>query len=166
MRAGRTAKLARDVEKDEVRVIARNRKASFLYEIIDKMEAGIALLGSEVKSLRSGKVTLTEAYAAPHGQELFLHNLHIPPYSQATIETHDPLRRRKLLMHRRQIRRLLGKVQERGLTLVPLQIYFRGGHAKIELALVRGKHKFDKREAIAKRDARRDLDRARSKERE
>ena len=143
-------------------MVARNRRATFLYEILDRLEAGLVLRGSEVKSLRAGKVSLADAYAAPHGQEFFLHNLRIPPYDKATIDPPDPTRRRKLLLHKQQIRRLLGKVKERGLTLIPLQIYFRGGFAKVELGLARGKHKFDKREALAKKDLRRDLDRARS----
>jgi SsrA-binding protein len=146
----------------EVRVIARNRRATFLYEILETIEAGLALVGSEVKSLRAGKVSLTDAYALPQGSEIYLHNLHIAAYEKATITPHDPLRRRKLLLHRRQILRLAGKIRERGLTLIPLQVYFRGSVAKVELALARGKRKFDKREAIAKKDLRRDMERLRA----
>jgi SsrA-binding protein len=157
------AELSREKPDPEVQVVARNRRATFLYEILDRFEAGLALQGSEVKSLRAGKVTLADAYAAPHGQEFFLHNLRIPPYDKATIDPPDPDRRRKLLLHKRQIRRLLGKVKERGLTLIPLQIYFRGGYAKVELGLARGKRKFDKRDSIAKKDLRRDIERERGR---
>lgn len=144
---------------EAIRVVARNRRASFLYEILETIEAGLALVGSEVKSVRAGKVTLTDAYAAPEGNEIFLFNLHIAVYEKSTIERPDPIRRRKLLLHRRQILRLAGKIRERGLTLIPVQVYFKGGRAKVELALARGKRKYDKREAIAKKDLRRDLER-------
>ncbi|MBD3235844.1 MAG: SsrA-binding protein SmpB [Candidatus Eisenbacteria bacterium] len=145
----------------EVRVVARNRRATYLYEILDRIEAGLVLQGSEVKSLRAGKVSLADAYAAPRGEEFFLHNLRIPPYDKASIDPPDPVRRRKLLLQKRQIRKLLGKVKERGLTLIPLRIYFRDGYAKVELGLARGKRKFDKRQAIAKKDLQRDIERAR-----
>jgi len=143
----------------EIRIVARNRRATFLYEILETVEAGLALIGSEVKSVRDGKVSLTDAYAAPEGNEIYLYNLHISVYEKTSVERPDPLRRRKLLLHRRQIHRLAGKIRERGLTLIPLQVHFRGGHAKVEIALARGKRKFDKREAIAKKDLRRDMER-------
>jgi len=162
-RRGEGRQLSKVEDKDGVKVVVRNRRATFLYEILDRIEVGIVLVGTEVKSLRSGKISLADAYAALHGQELFLHNLHIGAYDKASADAHDPLRRRKLLLHRREIRRLMVKIQERGLTLVPLQIYFRQGRAKVELGLVRGKKKYDKREAIAKRDLKRDLERARGR---
>ncbi len=152
-------------ESQEIRVIVRNRRATFTYEILEKIEAGLVLRGSEVKSLRAGKVSLSDAYATEDGGEIFLLNLHIAPYDKATCEAHDPLRRRKLLLHRRQIQKLLGKIRERGLTLIPLQIYFREGTAKVEIGLARGRRKYDKREAIAKKDLRRDLERAGARQR-
>ncbi len=151
----------RKQEKSGVRVIVRNRRAGFLYEILERFEAGIALRGSEVKSLRAGKVNISDAYATIKGEELFLLKLHIAPYEKAAAFPHDPERPRRLLLHRREIRRLVGKIQERGLTIVPLQLYFKGPWVKVELGLVRGKKKFDKREAIARRDQARELDRAR-----
>ena len=147
-------------DRDEIKVVVRNRKATYLYEILERVEAGISLVGSEVKSIRAGKVSLSDAYATPRDGEVFLLNLNVAAYEKATIEKHDPLRPRKLLLHRRQIERLLAKVKERGLTLIPLQIYFKGGVAKVELGLARGKAKFDKRESIARKDQRRDLERA------
>jgi SsrA-binding protein len=150
-------------DKDEdIHVVARNRRATFLYEIIERIEAGLALVGSEVKSVRAGKVTLSDSYATPKGRELYLMNAHIASYDKASIDGHDPLRPRKLLLHRRQIERLIAKVSERGLTLVPLQIYFRGSVAKVELGLGRGKHKYDKRRTMAERDGKREIERARA----
>ncbi len=149
-------------EEPQVRTVVRNRKARHDYEILDKIEAGLVLQGSEVKSLRAGKVNLSDAYAAPQGEEYFLVNLHISPYDKATVDGHEPLRPRKLLLHKKQIRKLLTRTQERGLTLIPLQIYFRGSVAKVELALARGKRKYDKRQSIAKRDAQRDMERVRA----
>jgi len=146
-------------DKDEIRIVVRNRRAKYLFEIIETLEAGIVLVGSEVKSLRAGKVSLSDAYATLHNGEIFLIKMHIAPYDKATIEPHAPLRRRKLLLHRRQIRRLLGKVKERGLTLIPLQVHFRKGVAKVEIGLARGKRKYDKRESIARKDLKRDMDR-------
>ncbi len=149
-------------DSDDLKVVVRNRRAHHDYEILDRFEAGLVLQGSEVKSLRAGKASLADAYAAPQGSEYFLLNLHIAAYEKASIDPHNPLRPRKLLLHKNQIRRLLTRTQERGLTLIPLQIYFRGHLAKVELALARGKRKYDKREAIAKREADRDLERLRS----
>ena len=149
-------------DSEDLKVVVRNRKAQHDYELLDRFEAGLALQGSEVKSLRAGKASLSDAYAAPRGTEYFLVNLHITAYEKASVDSHDPLRARKLLLHKNQIRRLLMRTQERGLTLIPLQIYFRGPYAKVELALARGKRKYDKREAIAKREADRDIARMRS----
>ncbi len=152
----------KSADEEGVKLVVRNRKARHDYEIFDTFEAGLVLVGSEVKSLRAGKVTISDAYAAPRATEMFLLNLHIAAYEKATVEPHEPLRPRKLLLHKRQIQRLVGRIQERGLTLIPLRIYFKEGKAKVELGLARGKRKYDKREAIAKRDARRDMDRVRA----
>jgi SsrA-binding protein len=141
------------------KVIASNRKARYEYEIIDTFEAGMVLLGPEVKSLRDGKASLGDAYAEFRRGELYLLNAHIGAYEQAGRANAPPLRQRKLLLHRHEISRLAGRVVERGLTLVPLQLYFKGGRAKVELALARGKRRYDKRQAIRKRENDRDLKR-------
>lgn len=133
----------------------RNRKALHDYHILDRWEAGIALKGSEVKSLREGKANLADAYAKIENAEVFLVNLHISPYDPAAHENHDPRRVRKLLLHRKEIRRLIGKVVEKGLTLVPLALYFKDGKVKVELALATGKRKYDKRAAIKEKDMQR-----------
>ena len=138
-------------------VIATNRRARYEYEIIDHFEFGIVLHGPEVKSLREGRANLGDAYGVVRRGELFLEKLHISPYEPATRDNGDPQRERKLLAHRREIKRLYGKVQERGLTLVPLSLYFNAeGRVKVELALVRGKHTYDKRESIKQRESDRD----------
>jgi len=141
------------------KVIASNRKARYEYEILDTFEAGIVLLGSEVKSLRAGKASLGDAYAEIRRGELYLLNAHIGAYEQAGRANAPPLRERKLLLHRYEISRLAGRVVERGLTLIPLQLYFKDGRAKLELALARGKRRYDKRQAIRKRESDRDLKR-------
>ena len=146
-------------KSDAHQSIATNRRARYEYEVLDKVEAGIALVGPEVKSLRAGKANLGDAYGIIRGGELWLHNLHISPYDAASRENPEPRRARKLLLHKREISRLAGKVQERGLTLVPLSLYWKGGRAKVELALVRGKRQYDKREAIRQRETDRDLQR-------
>lgn len=139
----------------------RNRKAWHEFEILERLEAGIALSGTEVKSLRSGKASLEEAYARIIDGEVYLVGCHISPYEQGGVHNHDPLRKRKLLLHRREIKRLLTKVQQRGQTLVPLAIYFNArGLAKVELALARGKTKADRREDLKQREARREIERA------
>ena len=140
-------------------MVARNRKARFEYEISDTYEAGIALLGAEVKSLRDGKVNLSDAYAFVRRGEVFLQNLHISAYKWAGRDNPSATRERKLLLHRREIQRLTNKLNERGFTLVPLQLYFTGGRAKVELGLARGKRLYDKREAIRRRENERDLQR-------
>ena len=140
--------------------VATNRQARFRYEILETWEVGIALQGSEVKSVRDGKVTLKDSYALVRDGEVWLHNMHIAPYAPAAREGHDPERPRKLLMHRREIERLIGKTKEKGLTLVPTRMYFSGSRAKIELALARGKEQHDKRDAIREREQRRDMERA------
>ncbi|RJQ51123.1 MAG: SsrA-binding protein SmpB, partial [Actinobacteria bacterium] len=135
------------------KVVATNRKAYHDYDIEEVYEAGIVLQGTEVKSLRVGRANLRDSFARVKGDELYLHNVHISPYSHGNIANHEPRRMRKLLLHKAEIKRLMGKVAERGLTLVPLRIYFKGNVAKVELALARGKARYDKRRAIADRDA-------------
>ena len=143
-----------------VKVIARNRRARHDYHVEDTFEAGLVLTGTEVKSLRAGRASLTEAFAQISGDELWLHGLHIPEYAQGTWTNHDPRRTRKLLLHRKEIDRLASQVAERGFTIVPLSLYFSGGKAKVELALARGKRTYDKRHDLARRDAAREVDRA------
>jgi SsrA-binding protein len=139
--------------------VATNRQASFRYEFLERLECGIVLTGTEVKSLRGGKAQLKDGYAAVREGELWLHNVHIPPYPPAAQANHDPERDRKLLVHRRELERLIGKTKERGLTLVPTRMYFSGPHAKVKLALARGKDVYDKRESIRKRDTDREIQR-------
>jgi SsrA-binding protein len=140
--------------------VATNRNASFRYHLLEKWECGIMLQGSEVKSLRAGSVQLKDAYAVVRKGEVWLENLHIAPYAPASGENHDPERSRKLLLHRREIERLIGKTQERGLTLVPTRIYFKGPNAKVEVALAKGKEGRDKRRDLKAKDQRREIDRA------
>lgn len=142
------------------KVVARNRKAFHNYTIEDRYEAGLVLVGTEIKSIRAGRVNIAEGYAQPKRGELWLMNVHIGPYDPSGRSGHAPIRPRKLLLHRKEIDRIVGRVQERGYTLVPLRMYLKGGRAKVEIGLARGKRKYDKRQAIAKRDAQRDVDRA------
>jgi SsrA-binding protein len=142
-------------------LIAQNKKALFKYQLVEKIEAGIQLLGTEVKSLRDHQVNFTDSYARFDGNEIFLFNLNIAVYEPASRMNHDPIRTRKLLLHRRELERLAGKLRQRGFTLVPTAIYFSGPWAKVELGLVTHKTAGDKRQAIKDREARRDLDRAR-----
>ena len=146
-------------ENAERKVVASNRRARREYEILDTFEAGIALLGPEVKSLRNGKASLSDGYGVVRRGEVFLINVHIGPYEKAWRENAEPRRERKLLLHRAEISRLEGKVVERGLTLIPLQLYFKNGRAKVELGLCRGKRRYDKRESIRRRETERDLQR-------
>jgi SsrA-binding protein len=141
------------------RLVASNRKAFHDFFIDETYEAGIALVGTEVKSLREGRINLRDSYAEVKEGELFLVGVHISPYEQGNIWNHDPLRRRKLLLHKEEIRRLTGKVNERGYTIVPTRVYFKGGRAKVEIGLARGKHLYDKRADLAKREADRDVQR-------
>lgn len=145
---------------DNVKLIAQNRKARHDYHVLDTYEAGIELRGTEVKSLRQGRANLKDSYARVEGREAFLYNLHISEYTQGNRFNHDPVRKRKLLLHRHEINRLRGRVEERGLTLVPLRLYFKRGMAKVELALARGKREYDRRHDIARRDAQREMQRA------
>jgi SsrA-binding protein len=140
--------------------VATNRQASFRYQLLERFEAGIVLQGSEVKSLRQGAVQLKDAYAEVRDGELWLRNMHVAPYQPAARENHDPERPRKLLLHRREIERLIGKTAERGLTLVPTRVYFSGPRAKVELALARGKEVHDKRRSIKERETKREIERA------
>jgi SsrA-binding protein len=140
--------------------VATNRQARFKYQLLERWEAGIELRGSEVKSLRSGKANLKDSYAAVRDGELWLYSLHIAPYAPAAGEGHDPERPRKLLLHKKEIERLIGKTQERGLTLIPTRLYFSGARAKVEIALAKGKELRDKREAIREREQRREIERA------
>lgn len=143
------------------KVVATNRKAFHDYAIQEKLEAGIVLKGTEVKSLREGRVNLRDSYASVDHGEVVLHHCHISPYSHGNIMNHDPLRPRRLLLHRREISKLLGKTQQQGLTLIPLRIYFSSrGKAKVEIALAKGKKQYDRREAIKAREAGREVERA------
>jgi SsrA-binding protein len=139
--------------------VASNRYASYRYELLERLECGIELRGTEVKALRDSGAQLKEGYVAIREGELWLHSVHIPPYAPAARENHEPERDRKLLAHRAEIERLAAKVSERGLTLVPTRIYFREGRAKVEIALARGKDLYDKREAIREREMKRDMER-------
>jgi SsrA-binding protein len=140
--------------------VASNRYASYRYELLDRVECGVVLVGTEVKALRSGTAQLKDGYASIRDGELWLNNVHIPPYGPAARENHEPERPRKLLVHRRELDRLTARVQERGFTLVPTRIYFSGPHAKVEIAVGRGKDRFDKRESIKERETQRDMQRA------
>lgn len=140
--------------------ISVNRRARHDYEILETYDAGLALTGTEIKSVRARNVSLREAYAAIEGGEAWLYNMHIGPYEPGSRENVDPKRRRKLLLHRREINRLLGRTVERGLTIVPLRLYLQRGYAKVELGLARGKRQYDKRKAIAEREAKREEERA------
>ncbi|MBO8136943.1 MAG: SsrA-binding protein SmpB [Desulfotomaculum sp.] len=146
-------------QKTGDRVVTDNRKARHLYHILETYEAGIALKGTEVKSLRAGKANLQDSFARIEKGELMLYNMHISPYEQGNIFNHEPKRTRKLLMHKYEINRLLGKTQEKGLTLIPLKVYFKNGKAKVQLALAKGKRVYDKRRDIAERDAKREIQR-------
>jgi SsrA-binding protein len=139
--------------------VASNRYASHRYNLLERLECGMVLEGTEVKALRSSGAQLKDGYAAIRDGELWLNSVHIPPYGPAARENHDPERSRKLLLHRRELDRIAGRAQERGLTLVPTRIYFSDGHAKVEIALARGKDLYDKRQAIRERETRRDIER-------
>ena len=152
------------MNEKHIKIIAQNRKARYDYFIEDELETGLVLKGTEVKSLRLGKANLKDAYARVKDGEVYLYQMHIGPYPFAYYDNHDPLRPRKLLLHKREIKRHYGKVNEKGFTLVPLKLYFKNGKVKLTLALVRGKRKYDKREAIRRRDEKREMDRARKED--
>ena len=138
-------------------LVAQNKKARHDYHIDDVYEAGLVLVGTEVKSLRAGRASLVDGYAVVKDGEVWLHNVHIPEYTEGTWNNHEPRRPRKLLLRRDEIKRLIGKTQEQGFTLVPLSLYFKDGYAKVEIALARGKKAYDKRQTLAERDANRDI---------
>jgi len=146
--------------EDGIKIVAENRKARHDYHIEETIEAGISLVGTEVKSIRLGRVNLRDSYAQIKGGEAFLHNVHISPYDPADRFNHDPLRVRRLLLHKREILRLQNRVEQKGYTLIPLRIYFRRGKAKVDIALAKGKREYDRRQDIAERDARRAIERA------
>ena len=141
---------------ENIKVVATNRKAKFEYFLIETFEAGISLQGSEIKSIRAGQVSLTEAYVQTDGEEAWLMGAHIAPYEQANRFNHDPVRARRLLLHKKEIRQLWDDVRQKGMTIIPTRVYLKDGRAKVEIALARGKKSYDKREAIAKRDRARD----------
>ena len=141
---------------DNIKVVATNRKTKFEYFIIETFEAGIVLQGSEIKSIRAGQVSLTEAFVQTDGEDAWLMGAHISPYEQASRFNHEPVRPRRLLLHKKEIRKLWDDVRQKGMTIIPTRIYLKGGRAKVEIALARGKKSYDKREAIAKRDRERD----------
>ena len=144
---------------ERIKLVSQNRKARHDYHIQETVEAGLVLTGPEVKSLRLGRANLKDSYAQPKSGEIFLHQVHISPYENSPLGDQDPTRTRKLLLHKQEIRRMIGKIQEKGLTVVPLKLYFQGGKAKVELALAKGKKLYDKREAIKKKDMKREADR-------
>lgn len=145
---------------DGIKIIVQNRKARHDFETLDTFEAGIELQGTEVKSLRLGKANLVDSYARVERGEVFLHNAHISQYTEGNRFNHDPVRKRKLLLHKSEINRLRGRVEEKGLTLIPLKLYFKRGRAKVELALAKGKREYDRRQDLAKRDAKRQVEQA------
>ena len=146
--------------KEEIHVVTRNRRARHTYQVVGSLEAGIELRGCEVKSLRDGKVNLSDSYAVVESGQVFIKNLHISPYKMAAGESPDPTRPRRLLLHKREIRKLFAKTEHQGMTLIPLAIYFKGKIAKVELALAVGRKKYDKRQAIAKAEASRRIKQA------
>lgn len=147
------------MKKESIKVLAQNRKARFSYEILESFEAGIVLTGTEVKSARQGRVNLQDAYATVEKDEVFIKGMHISPYDQGNRFNPDPLRKRKLLLHKREIRKLAVSVQQEGLTLIPLRLYLKRGLIKLELAIAKGKKLYDKRESIKKRETERELSR-------
>jgi SsrA-binding protein len=149
-----------DRKSEGGRDVAVNRRAYHDYFVDEKYEAGIMLTGTEVKSVRAGRCNLRDGFVRVDGREAWLENVHISPYAQANLMNHEPMRPRKLLLHRKQIATLIGKVRQRGYTLIPLRVYFSRNHAKVEVGLCRGKREYDKREAIAERDAKREIARA------
>jgi SsrA-binding protein len=148
---------------DAVKLITSNRRARHDYTILDTYEAGLVLTGTEVKSLRDGKASLQEAYARVDRDEIWLVGMHVPEYSHGNRQNHDPARSRKLLLHRKEIERLRGMLEQKGLTLVPLRLYWKDGRAKVELGLGRGKKDYDRRQDVAKREAQREIERAMSR---
>jgi len=148
------------LSKNHIKIVTVNRKAKYNYFIEDTYEAGMVLLGTEVKSLRLGRVNLKDSYARIKKGEVFVHQMHIGDYPFAFYDNHDPLRKRKLLLHKDEIKKLYSKVNEKGFSLIPLRVYFQNGKAKMTIAIAKGKRRYDKRETIKRRDEKRDLDRA------
>ena len=163
--AGRAYPVYMEQDREKIKVVVRNRKARYNYHISITIEAGLELKGTEVKSIRNSKVQLSDAYAVVENGQVFLKNLHIAPYEQTGVEGHDPIRTRRLLLHKREIKKLQIKTEQQGMTLIPLQIYFKGKHAKVELGLAIGRKKYDKRQVIAKAEADRRIRQATRKER-
>jgi len=147
------------MDEAKIKNIVTNKKARYEYEIIDSIEAGIVLLGSEVKSLREGRASIGDAYARVVKGELWIIGMHISVYNQATYQNHEPLRERKLLVHKNELKKLVRRIVEKGMTIVPLKLYFKNNIVKLELGIARGKRKYEKKEAIATRDAKRDMQR-------
>lgn len=152
------------MENNHIKIVTKNRKAWHDYSIDEEIEAGMVLLGTEVKSLRGGRANLKDAYGRIDKGELYIHQMHISPYPFAYYDNHDPLRTRKLLLHKSELKRLEAKIREKGFSVIPLKIYFKRGKAKVTIGLARGKRKYDKRQAIKERDMKREMDRARSKD--
>lgn len=148
------------MSKESVKIVANNKKAYHEYFVLEKLEAGIELVGTEVKSIRAGRVNLKESWCMIKNGEIFVNGMHISPYEQGNIFNKDPFRVRKLLMHRKEIDRLFGKIKQDGLTLIPLSVYFKNSRVKVEVGLCKGKNLHDKRETLAKKQAQRDIDRA------
>ena len=146
--------------KDGIKVVTKNKKARYDYEILSTYEAGLVLLGTEIKSIRAGLIQLKDGYVRIQGSEAFLHEVYIAPYQNSGPFNHDPTRPRKLLLHKREIRRLYGKIQEKGLALIPLSVYLKNSKAKVELGVGKGKRKYEKREAIKRQDAKREIQRS------
>jgi SsrA-binding protein len=154
------ARKPEDGKEERRESIAKNRRARFDYTILDKWEAGIVLTGSEVKSLRDGKANITDAYAILKDGEVYLLNLHVSPYEKASFFNHEPTRTRKLLLHKKEIKKMIGSVERQGLTLIPLELYFKRGRAKVAIALGKGKQMHDKRQDLKRKDDERDMQRA------
>ena len=152
------------MENSHINIVTKNRKAWHEYTISEEIEAGMVLVGTEVKSLRGGRANLKDAYGKIERGELFIHQMHISPYPFAHYDNHEPLRPRKLLMHKSEIRRLEAKIREKGFSLIPLKVYFKHGKAKITLGLARGKRKYDKRQAIKAREMKREMERVNKKD--
>ena len=152
------------MNREHIKIVTENRKARHEYFIDDEFEAGLVLQGTEVKSLRQGRANLKDAYGRFKNGELWVHQMHIGPYPFAFYDNHEPERPRKLLMHKSELRRLYGKIKEKGFALIPLRVYFKDGKAKIAMALARGKRKYDKRDSIKEREVRREMDRAKKRD--
>nr|WP_041280586.1 SsrA-binding protein SmpB [Desulfosudis oleivorans] len=153
------------METVRIKIVTENKKARHDFFLEDEFEAGMVLTGTEVKSLRGGRANLKDAYAKIKNGELFLYQMHISAYSFAHYDNHEPERPRKLLVHKRELKKLIGKINEKGYSLIPVKVYFKGGKAKVAVALAKGKRKFDKRESLKQKDAKRELDRARKSQR-